>query len=54
MPPWLCLVSAENSSVCSGVPVTACGVGESKSQAKREAACKLIDNLNQLGQTAYV
>lgn len=50
---WLCLVStrAEGYSADSvlNVPVTACGMGETKSQALRSASFNLIDNLNALG-----
>ncbi len=47
---WLCLVSTDVSadSVLE-VPVTACGMGETQSQALRAATCNLIESLNALG-----
>lgn len=45
---WLCLVTVTEGC---GFPVTAQGMGESESQAKREAGINLVDNLNALGYT---
>ena len=44
---WLCMVSASGASADSvlQVPVTACGIGGSEGQAKRAAACNLMQNL---------
>ncbi len=48
---WLCLLSAKAASADGAVhiPVTSCGMGETRSQALRHAACNLIDNLIALG-----